>query len=276
MLKIRMKSLGRTRLASLERTLAELKQIPNFRKIEIASKPENGVMSHDGKKLAFTADNGVWIVPLQSNLGNNIAGEPVRIADVPGASNYNNVLAWLADRRWIAVNSGSKKEDLVYMIPTKGGEQRKRKTPLRDVGNSNFRLSLSPDGEKLAFAALQPGLSSQDAKYDEAHICIIPSRGGEPIQISPGPGILPSFSPDGKFIAYVTPYEKKEPPKNVKGTRYDTDLWIVNSSGSLPIKLAVADGRLGGPVWSPDGRFLAITGRTDVGGKEVWILSAVA
>jgi hypothetical protein len=45
--------------------------------------PQNGVMSHDGKKLAFTADNGVWVVPLQST-GNNIAGEPVRIVDIQG------------------------------------------------------------------------------------------------------------------------------------------------------------------------------------------------
>ena len=48
-------------------------------------------MSPDGKKLAFTADNGVWVVPLQSNLGNDIAGEPIRIADVQGASNFFNV-----------------------------------------------------------------------------------------------------------------------------------------------------------------------------------------
>ncbi len=233
------------RLTSLERTMADLIQKPGFRKIDIASKPQNGVMSHDGKKLAFTADNGLWVVPLQSNLGNDIAGEPARIADVPGASNFNNVLAWSADGQWIAVNSRSKKEDFVYMIPIKGGEQRKINMPPRDVGNSNFRLSLSPDGDKLAFAALEPGLTTQSAKYDEAHIFIIPSKGGEPKLISPGLGISPSFSPDGKLIAYVTHYEKKEPPKNIQGTRYDSDLWVVNSSGDTPIKLAVADGASG-------------------------------
>ena len=112
-------SMARARLASLERTLADLKQKPTFRKIEIASKPQNGVMSHDGKKLAFTADDGVWVVPLQSNLGNDIAGEPVRIADVPGASNFHNVLAWSADGQWIAVNGKYNKEDFVYIIPAK-------------------------------------------------------------------------------------------------------------------------------------------------------------
>jgi Tol biopolymer transport system component len=69
----------------------------------------------------------------------------------------------------------------------------------------------------------------------------------------------------------VTYREKENPPENVRGTRYDSDLWVVNSSGGSPIRLAVADGLLAGPVWSPDGRFIAVTGRIDIGGKEIWI-----
>jgi Tol biopolymer transport system component len=264
-------SMARVRLASLERTLADLKQTPNFQKIEIASEPQNGIVSPDGKTLAFTADNGVWLVPLQSNLGKDIAGEPVRIAEVPGASNFFNVLAWSADGQWIAVNSGYNQKDFVYIIPVKGGEQRKVQLPAREAGNFSFRLSLSPDGENLAFSALEPGLSAQNANLAALHVYVMPSKGGEPRQISPGPGDSPSFSPDGKLIAYVTHYEKKEPPKNVRGTRYDSELWIVNSSGGSPVKLADADGRLGGPTWSPDGRFISAPGRTDIGGNEIWI-----
>ena len=264
-------SMARVRLASLEKTLADLKNKPNFRKIEIASEPQNGILSPDGKILAFTSDNGVWLVPIQSNLGKDIAGEPVRIAEVPGASNFFNVLTWSADGQWIAANSGYNEKDFVYIIPVKGGEQRKVQLPAREAGNFSFRLSLSPDGEKLAFSALEPGLSTQDANLAALHVYVMPSKGGELRQISPGPGDSPSFSPDGKLIAYVTHYEKKEPPKNIQGTRYDSELWVVNSSGGSPVKLAVADGRLGGPTWSPDGRFISAPGRTDTGGKEIWV-----
>jgi len=264
-------SVARARLTSLERTLADLKQKPNFRKIEIACEPQNGVMSHDGKKLAFTSDNGVWLVPLQSNLGNNIAGEPVKIASVPEASNFFNVLAWSADGQWIAVNGGGDGADDVYIVPAAGGETRKVQLPLRGGGQFTYRLSLSPDDQNLAFSALKLGVSAQDADMLERYVYVIPTSGGEPRQISTGPGTFPSYSPNGEYIAYVTYHEKEKPPENVMGTRYDSYLWVVNSSGGSSIKLAIADGLLAGPVWSPDGRFIAAQGRVDVGGQEIWI-----
>ncbi len=79
-------------------------------------------------------------------------------------------------------------------------------------------------------------------------IYTVPVIGGEPKQIS-SVGVrarLPSFSPDGKFIAYVG-YSKG----NIG------ELWIVPSTGGNPIKLAKVNGRLRGPVWSPDGKYIA-------------------
>lgn len=263
-------SMARDRLAKLERMLADLKHKPAFRKIEIASKPANGVMSPDGRKLAFTSDNGLWLVPIQGNVGTNIAGEPVRIAKVPGAINFYNVLAWSADGRWIAVNGGGDGADDVYIVPTDGGETRKISLPKRGAGYLSSRLSLSPDGESLAFSARKQDLN-EEKPIQALYVYKITTRGGEPRQISLGPGIYPSFSPDGQFIAYVTIHEKEKPPENIQGARYYSDLWVVNSSGGTPIRLGVADGQLAGPVWSPDGSFLAVTGRVDAGGKEIWI-----
>lgn len=264
-------SLARDRLAKLEQLLADLKHKPAFRKIEIASKPANGVMSPDGKKLAFTSDNGLWVVPIQGNVGTNIAGEPVRIAEVPGAINFFNVLAWSADGRWIALNGGGDGADDVYLIPTTGGVLRKISLPDRGAGYLSSRLSLSPNGQNLLFSAWKPDLDDKVPETQALYVYMVNTRGGEPRQISSGPGTYPAFSPDGNLISFVTHHEKEKPPENIMGTRYTSDLWIVNSLGGTPIRLTVADGRLAGPVWSPDGRFLAATGRTDVGGKEIWI-----
>jgi Tol biopolymer transport system component len=264
-------SVARERLTKLEQTLASLNQQPNFRKIAIASKPQNGVLSPDGKKLAFTSENAVWVVPLQGNIDPDIAGEPICIANIPGATNVHNWMTWSANGKWIAVNSGYEAEDYVYIIPVNGGEQRKVRLPNRGAGGPfSFFLSLSPDGGNLAFSALTPDISTKDTNLvNMSHIYVIPSAGGEPKRISSVPGTSPSFSPDGKLIAYITHYDKKEPPKNVLEARHSSELWLVNLSDNRYVRLDSAEGRLAGPVWSPDGRFIATQGLT--GSKEVWI-----
>ncbi len=262
-------AVARARLADLNHALAELNRQPTFRKIEIASEPQNGVLSPDGKSLAFASDDAVWVVPLQGNVGTNIAGAPVRVADVPGAWNFMNLLGWSADGEWIAVNGGGLNGDEVYLVPAAGGEPRMIRLPVRGVGYFSGRLSLSPDGENLAFSAQELGSPAEEADLFGLHVFVIPTSGGEPRQISSGPGTYPAFSPDGELIAYVTHHKKDAPPENIRATRYDSDLWVVRSSGGPPIKLASVDGRLAGPVWSPEGSFIAAQGRTDLGAMEI-------
>ena len=57
-------SLARERLASLTEELAELNRQPTFRKIEIASKPQNGMLSPDGTTLVFASGGSLWLVPI--------------------------------------------------------------------------------------------------------------------------------------------------------------------------------------------------------------------
>ncbi|MCK5652147.1 MAG: PD40 domain-containing protein, partial [Gemmatimonadetes bacterium] len=84
----------------------------------------------------------------------------------------------------------------------------------------------------------------------------------------------PAFSPEGELIAYVGYPERDDLPENTKQFRPTGDLWVVSSAGGAPVKLASVDGLLGGPVWSPDGRFIAAQGprwpraRDD---DEIWV-----
>lgn len=253
-------SVARERLAGLEQILNGLKNKPTFRKIEIPTRPDNGVLSPDGKMLALTSDNSVWMVPLQGNVGDNIAGEPVRIAEIPGVSSINNMLAWSADGRYIAVNSWANQEEAVHIIPLKGGNQHKIILPERGSLSFSEHLSLSSDGETLAFSALEPGVIPKNRKLDVLKIFTIPTRGGNPSQLSTGHGTLPYFSPDGNHIGYVNIYEKKVTQENSMPL-YESELWMANSSGGSSVKLAVADGALKGPVWSPDGKNIAFVTR---------------
>jgi Tol biopolymer transport system component len=266
-------AVARDRLASLERALAELNRQPSFRRIEIASKPQSGVLSPDGNKLAFISDGGVWVVPLHGKVDPDIAGEPVRIAEVPGAWDDGSLMAWSADGEWIAVNSMGDDEVPVYVIPATGGEPREVEMPDRGGHPWSYRLSLYPDGQKLAFSALELGTHQEAQESHARYIYSMPTVGGEPARISSSWGVLPSFSPDGELIAFVGYRERDDWPENAKRWRYDGDLWIASSTGSNPVRLATVDGRLRGPIWSPDGKYIAAHHEpgTDNSSKEIWV-----
>ena len=263
---------ARDRLASLERALAELNRQPSFRKIEIASKPQNGVLSPDGNRLAFVSDGSVWVVPLHGRVDPDIAGEPVRLADVPDLWNNGSLMAWSANGEWIAVNSMGEDAVPVYLIPAAGGEPRLVDVP--DLGGHSwsYRLGLSPDGRHVAISAVE--LGQPEASFGQnKYIYSIPTGGGEPTRISPGPARLPSFSPDGRLIAYVGYRERDDWQETTERSRFDGDLWVASSTGANPVRLGTVDGRLRGPVWSPDGKRIAAhyePGTTN-SSKEIWV-----
>jgi Tol biopolymer transport system component len=230
---------------------------PTFRKIKIASRPQNGVLSPDGNKLAFMADEAVWVVPLHGRVDPDIAGEPVRLAEVPGSWDWGSLIAWSADGVWIAVNGKANDEDAVYVVPVADGEPLVVQMPKRGGHAWSNRISLSPDGQILAFSALELGKSQEVPETLDRYIYTIPTTGGEAKQVSSGRARLPSFSPDGQLIAYVGYREREAWPDNAHPSLYHGDLWIVPSAGGTPVKLATVDGRLRGPVWSPDGKYIA-------------------
>jgi Tol biopolymer transport system component len=266
-------AVARDRLASLERTLAELNRQPSFRKIEIASKPRNGVLSPDGSKLAFISEGAVWVVPLHGKVDPDIAGEPVRLAEVPGVWDDGSLHAWSANGEWIAVNRTWEQEDAIYLVPARGGEPGMVRVPERGGHSWSFRLSLSPDGEKVAISALELGTREEVPESHNRRIYTIPTGGGEPEQVSSGWARLPAFSPDGQFIAYVGYRKRDDWRENTERNPYDGDLWVVPSAGGTPVKLATVEGRLRGPVWSPDGKFIAAhhePGKSN-DSDEVWV-----
>lgn len=264
-------STARKRLHGLKQTLATLDTKPTFRKIRIASNPQNGVLSPDGKKLACMSEGAVWVIPLQGKVDPDIAGEPVRIATVPNIWEVSGMIAWSGDGNWIAVYGGYPdpiEGSIVSVIPVTGGASRMVRLPDQGGHLWSYRLSLSPDGQMLTFSALETGQSHGDV-MDSHERCIytIPVAGGKPEKVSSGWARLPSFSPDGEFISFVGYRHRSDWQENDEVHRIIGDLLVVPSKGGSPVKLANVDGRLRGPVWSPDGRFIA--GHLEPGGSNV-------
>jgi Tol biopolymer transport system component len=264
-------AVARQRLASLTRALAELEQEPRFRKIHIASKPRNGVLSPDGSKLAFTSEGSVWVVPIQGNVGPDIAGEPVQLTEPMGARTMGNLgLSWSADGEWIAFNAGQDEEQAIYVVPTAAGQPKKIPgNHFRGADAYSYRVSLSPDGKTLAFANDDPeaDVEADVAPYRQVFLSIHTTavEGGQPTKLSPIWSTEPAFSPDGRFVAYLK-YARAE--EKLGG--WYRELWVIPAAGGTPVLLADSIGARG-PVWSPDSRMIAFI-REDAESQEVWVL----
>ncbi|UCG85076.1 MAG: PD40 domain-containing protein, partial [Gemmatimonadota bacterium] len=263
-------AVAQERLASLAQELAELRREPTFRKIEIASKPDNGVLSPDGSRLAFTSDGSLWVVPLQGNVEPDMAGEPVRLTEPMCANNWGNELAWSADGEWIAFNAEGDPPDCsgdrtIHVIPSAGGE------PIRIPGEyvvegqgyEAHRLGLSPDGKILAFSYTDPESDaaerdSRQSLQDDLSIYTIPVEGGEVSQLTQSLSSEPAFSPDGRHVAYVkfTGLEEERMLGRESDGIAQNEVWVIPATGGVPV-VVDSSGGARGPVWSPDGNWIA-------------------
>jgi Tol biopolymer transport system component len=98
----------------------------------------------------------------------------------------------------------------------------------------------SPDGSQIVFERRGDG------------IYLIPSLSGTERLLVKG-GSRPSWSPDGKFIAYSTGYP---------GSREAFGLFIVPAAAGASRKVATELATYCCPIWSPDGTHLLVGGST--------------
>jgi len=76
----------------------------------------------------------------------------------------------------------------------------------------------------------------------------------------------PQISPDGSQVAYVLV------TVNEKEDRYDTSLWLVSTTGSLPPRRLTAGPWDGAPRWAPDGRTLAFCRAGEREAPQIFLL----
>lgn len=101
----------------------------------------------------------------------------------------------------------------------------------------------SPDGKHVVFNALR-----------RLYIMSLPNGRPQALLPSTTGQFYPAYSPDGKWIAFVTWSE-------VDGGH----VWRIPVAGGAAEKLTTSPGYYGPPEWSPDGAKLAFVGSSDVG-----------
>jgi TolB protein len=118
----------------------------------------------------------------------------------------------------------------------------------------------SPDGKTVAFFGVQYDPIT-DKPLGPPHVYLINADGSDQRLLTDHPGRWPSFSPDGKEIAFDN------------GGPSSGDIFVINTDGTdlqqLTFDSAARNIR---PAWSADGQKIAFTSRRD-GNDEIYVMN---
>ncbi|MBP1778688.1 MAG: peptidase, partial [candidate division NC10 bacterium] len=226
---------------------------PRFRQVTIATALPNtgGKLSPDGEKYAFVSGGSLWVAPFNRSEQAARTGRPVRLTEPMGAWDSGGVaLSWSRDGKWIAFRAlkpGTPDNPaLIHVIPSSGGQP--RQVALTEKLSNFFcnRVALSPDGRKVYHVDGEPG---QSRIYETA------VGANERRPVTEPDTREPAVSPDGAWIAY--PKLELDAASQLRRAR---QLWVKPVNGGDPILLSEAKpgGFVRSPVWSPDGRSIAL------------------
>jgi Tol biopolymer transport system component len=152
-----------------------------------------------------------------------------------------DTLAWSPDGRFLTFEVRGTNSVVVYRTEVNSTDEA---IPLTDSSGVNFGAAWSPDGEQIAYSALQATGSA---------ISVMNADGSNQRQLSSITASFhhPSWSPDGTHIAFL---ENSGSAWNIR---------VINSSGSGLLPLT-RDARVVSALeWSPDGERIVYTGIVD-------------
>ncbi len=181
-------------------------------------------LAPNGKRALFSARGDLFSVPAEYGATRNLTQTESADEDHP---------AWSPDGRTVAYTTDVTGSQQVAIRPAEGGAE----TVLTHFDKGYFYGPLwSPDGHTLAFSD------------GEHKLWLLDTHGGAPKQIAQDPqGEIhdQAFSPDGRWVAFsMTAYARKR------------DLYLYEIATGKTTKLGKGDEADGGPVWSPDGKYL--------------------
>jgi serine/threonine protein kinase len=187
-------------------------------------------LSPDGKRLAVGIQSGtsqdIWVVDLQRQTKIRITFGPAPCSNP----------VWSPDGKWIYYSSNRSRNGIYRRASDgTGGEE----TVLATEGIYITTTSISSDGKYLAFERIDPKSAT---KADAYALPLFGDRTPMPLVNTSANEVLPRFSPDGKWVAYMSD----------ETGRYE--LYIKPFPGTGKYQVSTTGGFVG--YWRGDGREL--------------------
>ena len=199
----------------------------------------NLIISPDGKNFAFTSEIKMIQTPQEKHP--DLPKAKIRVYDKVPVRHWSE---------WTDENVSH-----LFVMPVEGGEAKDLTkesmfdTPLKPFGGAE-QIAWSPDGKEIAFTCkMLEGIDF--AEQTNSDIYLIPATGGEPKNITKsmmGYDMNPAYSPDGKFIAFIS----------MENNGFESDkqrlMLFDRATGEIKDISVTFDGWVGSHVWSPDSK----------------------
>ncbi|MEU9503827.1 amidohydrolase family protein [Streptomyces sp. NPDC048196] len=205
-------------------------------------------LSPDGRTVAFAALNSLWLAPTSGG------GAPRPIVRA-GTTRYVSAPSWSRDGRALLYTDDRDGLFAVRRREVATGEESVLAT------GGRVQPALSPDGGRLAALDMSGNLVVRTLADGKETVLAAPMGAGG----LPG---RPSWSPDGRYLAYCD--------RNRLNRRFREGYNVIRvldaETGrgrvfSVAEHVSIADRYDSGPVWSPDGRWMAV-----IAESALWVL----
>jgi Tol biopolymer transport system component len=205
------------------------------------------VWSPDSQNFAFTVKNGDKItnIFIQNVSGD---GKPIQLTS---SQSYDIDPKWSPDGKYILFSSDRTGSEQIYIMNADGSHE----YALTTGDKPNSQANWSPDGTKIVFVSLRHEKDLSKCPYFNnpcnSEIYVMNADGSNQTRLTNNPGedSEPDWSPDGKYVAFVS--YRDEP--NFKKCKFscNSEIYIVGVNGEGLTRLTNNQTYDHHPAWQP-------------------------